>query len=468
MSDAAAAAASITVSPKTCSFWIQRKSRNCKMQVKKGSEFCAEHLSSEKDKIVKVFLGDSTGLLQAEVEEDPRIPCPLDPAHSVYTSKLKAHLKKCNAKDPITMPSYFKADLNLINTGVDRLGEKQSPPKTKELVDRIMKVADEILPEHVKRRCRDDDIESTESTTSMGDTEKHRLQQEALSRHILARFKKDKTVKKKVVVIEFGAGKGGLSSYLWETHFKPTEGTDTIESEFILIDRSNSRCKKDAKMKHEGAAVKRIFIDIKDLDLAELLKEYDSSQTVFLCVSKHLCGAATCLTINSILNYFKGLETEQGCEMTLCVALCCHQCCSWQSYSNVSFLKSVGLILEREDVGGVFDKLKAITSWAVCGRFKDGSDFDSSSDSNDGDTDTEYLLVSKKSKYTDKTTKTQPQKKELIGRLMKRIFDYGRVLKLKEDFDGECEVSHYISEEVTLENAVLLANSHHSTSDASK
>lgn len=396
-----------------CAFFLTKKKRNCKMRVKQGAIYCAEHLTTA----------------EHEGSEDKRIPCPLDPAHSIYESKLKAHLKKCNARIPEVVPNYFSKDMNINNCeGYPVSKSSDKKPSVAEMVERIVTVSGAVLGKHsiYERRFQ-------EEKTSISETEKHRLQQDALSKLILAKT----AGYEKVVVLEFGAGKGGLSSFLWESHFSKNPG---VESEFILIDRSNSRCKKDAKMKHEGAKVKRIFIDIKDLNLEALLADYDKEKTYFLWVSKHLCGAATCLTINSLVNM------KEKVKGTFCVALCCHQCCSWSAYPNKMFLKDVGLVREEEDGEKVFRMMCSITSWAVCG-FRDYSDSDSTDESDN-----------KRVKFNlDEDEIYSDEKKATVGRLMKRLFDHGRELLLKDTLfkNSVCELKHYIEEEVTLENAVL-------------
>ena len=403
-----------------CAFFLTKKKRNCKMRVKLGANYCAEHLITSE---------------HAE-SEDKRVPCPLDPAHSVYESRLKAHLKKCNARIPEIVPNYFSKNMNINvdalvnaeNSSDENSDVKWKKPTVSELVERIFKISEAVIADHpiYQRKLQ-------QEKTAISESEKHRLQQDALSQLILAKT----AGYEKVVVLEFGAGKGGLSNFLWESHFSKKDSTG-IKSEFILIDRSNSRCKKDAKMRHEGAKVKRIFIDIKDLNLESLLTEYDKERTYFLWVSKHLCGAATCLTINSLINM---REKVKG---TFCVALCCHQCCSWQAYPNKMFLKDIGLVQEGEDEEKVFRMMCSITSWAVCG-FR--SDYES---------EDETVKRVKLADILDENELYSDEKKEKAGRLMKRLFDHGRELKLKESL--VCELKHYIEEEVTLENAVLIGH----------
>ena len=457
-----------------CAYWLSKKKRNCKMRVKLGSLYCAEHLTFSS-------LGDDVN------ESDRRIPCPLDPAHSVYESRLRAHLKKCNAKVSKSLPIYFSKDINLCEDPSYDFKSTSKNPTIAELVERICQVFDNVLKQ--KNAPISERFKHESENLIVGDGEKHRLQQDALSQLILERVPKTKEKYEKIVVIEFGAGKGGLSNYLWESACNPKNAHENISGnlssstsplpepvsilmpdvEFILIDRSNSKCKKDAKMKNEGAKLQRIFIDIKDLDLGSLLESYDKERTYFLWVSKHLCGAATCLTINSCINLQK--KNLKVCKGTFCVALCCHQCCSWNSYPNKEFLFKSGLIRkEHEDSEKVFKMFCSITSWAVCGFRNKKEDFVSDyDDDSDSDAVVNENIQSKKlkldtaqsnSKYSFPESELfSNEKKEEIGRKMKRLLDHGRQLKLNSLHDKSldpCELKHYIEEEVTLENAVLV------------
>jgi len=65
-----------------CGYFVKRKQRYCKMKPTKGTTFCAEHGQHDE---------------KNENELRKRIPCPLDPKHSVFEDKLKQQVKKCNA-----------------------------------------------------------------------------------------------------------------------------------------------------------------------------------------------------------------------------------------------------------------------------------------------------------------------------------------------------------------------------------
>ena len=57
-----------------CEFYIERKGRNCGMTCREGTSRCVVHSDSPAK----------------------RVPCPLDPNHSVWEASLQKHLRKCN------------------------------------------------------------------------------------------------------------------------------------------------------------------------------------------------------------------------------------------------------------------------------------------------------------------------------------------------------------------------------------
>uniref|UniRef100_A0A8D2IXW6 tRNA:m(4)X modification enzyme TRM13 n=1 Tax=Varanus komodoensis TaxID=61221 RepID=A0A8D2IXW6_VARKO len=68
--------------PGRCAYFVERKRRFCKMVPARGRRFCGEH-----------------GAHAEEENSRKRIPCPLDPKHTVYEDQLQKHLKKCNSRE---------------------------------------------------------------------------------------------------------------------------------------------------------------------------------------------------------------------------------------------------------------------------------------------------------------------------------------------------------------------------------
>lgn len=310
-----------------CSYYLERKGRFCKMKSKIGFEMCCEHDKSNIE----------------------RIPCPLDPKHSVERSFLEKHLKICNvSKISLQISKGFKEDINI------PLQEFYNCEGRNDLISFIMSSQNE----------RNISLKSWHhgepNKLLKGKSTRHLYQNELLSSVLL------KDIKGDFVFIEMGAGKGGLSkgiaNYLYgfedigfEKKYKSTTKDDANATKFFLIDkRKNFRSKGDSFLKKAGCEFERIFIDIKDVDL-DLIIPIECKNIII--AGKHLCGGATCLTINALE---KLIEKRKGLKIVFGVATCCHQLCSWDSFTDLDKLIKDGINKEN------FDKIRKASSWAVC------------------------------------------------------------------------------------------------------
>lgn len=96
-------------------------------------------------------------------------------------------------------------------------------------------------------------------------------------------------------------------------------------------------------------------MDIADLDLSKVAAVEGCD---VVAVSKHLCGAATDLTLRCLCEGSKVKMELRG----IAIALCCHHRCSWQQLVGQDFLMQLGF------GAADFHLLSHMTSWAVCGR----------------------------------------------------------------------------------------------------
>ena len=92
------------IEPSTCSYFVPRKNRNCRMLVKYGKKFCGEH--------------DIAGTNGRDDQKDDdltnkRITCPLDIKHTCKASKLEKHLKVCPSR-PMPTPIYCVKGVNSV------------------------------------------------------------------------------------------------------------------------------------------------------------------------------------------------------------------------------------------------------------------------------------------------------------------------------------------------------------------
>lgn len=384
-----------------CQHWVERKKRFCKMSVGNGKKFCGEHsITSESD------LSNS------------RIPCPLDPKHTIETKNLEKHLKKCNAKPPEVLPNYITKNYNLgipdDDNQTNEMFRLQDVPEkdlkeTSELVEKLFK---EFIDGKIETNFKDHSaLKSELSNESYGDDKmKHLLQTSS----ILGIMENEEFFQPKTCFIEYGAGKAALTFWL----------ANAIESlkdvKILVIDRASHRHKKDNLVK-DRELIDRVRADIADLRLSKL--ENIQQQDSFVGISKHLCGAATDFALNCILN--GNNESSKKTEKFL-IAVCCHHRCTWDTFIGRNWLKTHGI--NRKS----FNLIIKMVSWCVCG---DGRN--------------------RESKKTQFHRENERKEKEEIGWKCKRLLDYARVQFMNEN-GYETKLCYYIDKSVTLENVCII------------
>ena len=84
-----------------CALWLPKKNRYCNFPPVSGFSYCGHHLASR---------GDAPAAKGQE-----RIPCPLDPNHSIYAKDLQRHLKVCPRAKEVALQEaepYFERNAN--------------------------------------------------------------------------------------------------------------------------------------------------------------------------------------------------------------------------------------------------------------------------------------------------------------------------------------------------------------------
>ncbi|EDW55092.1 tRNA:m(4)X modification enzyme TRM13 homolog [Drosophila sechellia] len=409
----------------TCSYWVPRKKRRCKMTANKGSEFCGAHAPTT---ATTANSDDKSG----EVSFQERIPCPLDHKHTVFKRKLAKHLTICNARDQESSLPYI---VKGVNSGedlkeTDEEFEKFNQIKLHELSDEefysLIDTVKELYDKHINSSIQELQLEheSLKEELSRKDYGQETLRQLTQASSLLGILEHDHQLTDHTSYVEFGAGKGQLAYFLATV----LQEQKLSHSQVVLIDRMSLRHKKDNKLANRDV-VQRIRADIADLKFSALPELKKTQRTVAL--SKHLCGAATDLTLRCILG-----DGNASSDYVL-IALCCHHRCSWRSYVGRKFLQEAG-IGARE-----FAILTKMVSWAVCGtglsrerrKAMESADFQST------ETNTQRLTR---------------QEREQIGQQCKRVLDYGRLDHLRSH-GYQAELKFYVPRDVTLENVVLLA-----------
>jgi len=275
----------------------------------------------------------------------------------------------------------------------------------------------------------------------------------------------------KLCLVEFGAGSAHLS------HLIATVSKEPIS--LLLVDRQANRrtadqrirqglCSKWAKAKldcDEGdivgdevledappqANVHRVQCDICNLDLRVALSNtLVASNVSVIAIGKHICGAASDLSLHCCVQAAKAQRRSDGMSESVSVqgvafALCCHHVCEWSKYVGREWL--IGQGLNEEDFNSMrwFSKL-AHTQYrqrsSHCMEDKLNKQWQSqSSDISD--------------RGNSMSARAAAARAEL-GHLCKRLIDEGRLAFLvREGWD--CRLVRFVDRETSPENVLLLA-----------
>lgn len=407
-----------------------------------------------------------------------RVPCPLDPRHTVLEDQIERHKKKCSALVRVPTEFWYHEDYNIVGQIVTKLSANDKLEETSNNVEigksikadqktvdyklwykKLEQFYKEFLA-NVEPKPLVLEHKGLERRMQQLENPKHAVQQGSLIGHMerVGFF----TCRNNVTV-EFGCGRGELSRYVNQAQFiskrKNAAETEDNSREFLMIDRAGHRMKFDTKLlkdfhefvadeqeqKEVGApVVERIKIDIKDLDLVKALDmkfpgTVATADKTVSAVSKHLCGCATDLTLQCLLNNTRSRNTDLSTKTDnakpglrgVVIALCCRQLCNYESYPLMgrAFLAENGLAASPEE----FRTLTKLTSWAVCSRRPNAD------------------LTSR-----DHPTGLTLEERERLGLWARRCVDYGRVHSLRKA-GMEVDLYQYVPREVSLENVVLVA-----------
>ncbi|NXE15479.1 TRM13 enzyme, partial [Lophotis ruficrista] len=445
--------------PGRCAYFVERKKRFCKMIPAPGRRFCGEH-----------------GQLEGE-NDRKRIPCPLDPKHTVYEDQLQKHLKKCNSREK-PKPVYFVQDINAGLKDVAEIPEKQVPISSlskEELENLIIKLkkASSGLELRLKEQILSHQaLQEALNDPKNGESASKHLKQQA---SILGNMEKLHLLGPGRCFVEFGAGRGKLS------HWVDVALRNVENVQFLLVERATTRFKVDGKHKRRDSVFERLQVDIQHLCLKKV-PILEKTKLPVVGIGKHLCGAATDLALRCLVESYttcfdgeneepapkrsrtdkteaasnnSDKESNNDCKPVagIVIALCCHHKCDWRHYVGREFFKSAGL-------GPVeFNYFQRMSSWATCGMREMVTKASTSEESEEQTSDTEHheQTFSKTESGSDtlQGVLTVEERKE-VGCLCKLLIDHGRIEYLKQR-GYKAALQYYTESAVSLENVLLTA-----------
>jgi len=499
-----------------CHYYVKSKSRYCRNQLASSSTtfssttsnsngddkgnlfllYCPVHASEmqkdDNDDAVSVSVGDKEKKKSTKNKE--RIPCPVDPSHTIYARNLKKHVKSCNKtiqdQTRMSMPFYVEnvnlfdknqANENTSNNhgrsnvavvaNVNSVGDEEKENKDKELrlqesmlrqwlksidqesfVQLVAKIKDLYwklrLDSQIPFDYKEPELCKLLANQNAQSKVKHMKQQCSIIGHMMHQ----NCLSEDMDYFEFGCGKAELSYMIRKAILlRRKQEKDAAEAsavatthpvqEYVLIDRSNQRRKCDNNIRYteqRGTTENRnaspdssVKVNRILIDIAHLY--FDKINT------EH--NNRPCVGISK---HLCGIATDLTLRCVtqtndsdskrdvsgLFIALCCHHKCSWNSYINQKFFEQHGF------TGREFEQIKLLTSWAIC-QFKNQE-----ANVTESDTLNNFSI----------------QDRIELGFMCKRIIDYGRILYLQQqNFDAN--LVYYCDRDITPENCLLVCTS---------
>lgn len=442
-----------------CNFIKPKNNKRCGLQVRKGQKYCFAHInlvngkdSSEPSSVSEVESVITRTNKKGEVIK--RVRCTVDPSHTVWENHLSKHVKICNVakmKKEIeekkkTCP-WFRINYN-VNDTKEEDGKVSNNDinyeKWKNLIQKWTSKHDILFPDELPLNNIEfkDGLEERFAELS---NQKHIRQQSSL----IGQLFENKLVVKDAdpgIVIEFGCGRAEFTRYFNKAIGKVQEHSGKSLAKYLLVDRENPRLKFDKKIISDseeigltGVKVERLKVDIKDLKLVEILKDFQISNNTdfdremsYIGISKHLCGVATDLTLRCLVNTQKDSESEKnrfkfgGCL----VAMCCRHCCkyNWLLNESKQYLQDNFGIDESN-----FFYFKKMFAWATNGVNPKMS----------------------KTEAGDHFTGLSIEEREIIGLKMRRILDESRKYAMGQR-GFQVKIVRYVDRDVSLENNCII------------
>lgn len=464
-----------------CDHYIARKRRFCRTEKRVDSRFCHTHSVSDSS----IGQQNSSATLDEGDESHlRRVPCPINPNHTVYASRLQRHVRVCPDLRFVTsrLP-YYREDAHAFRGRVycgeegptaQRITHSHLPASSlHQLIARVRECYFSVVqPQMVLMAFEECPAKNELPHSTRNLSSKHGPQHCALLRcaeRAMCSFYESEGQKGRpraaiAGFVELGAGKGGLSvalqSALTSHSFsglggvalaKRTAGDDTsAQPLLVVIDVDNFRRKGDGRVCRTALPLVRLRVNIKDLDLARALSDPSvrhrpenvgadgaeshagprthspTSEEHWVALGKHLCGACTDFALSCVTSTDDNKKDHPN-FIALVLATCCHHRCELQHLN--SFLLSESdqqgaLRLPGTDYTVSSDEFAAIasmSSWAVSGAFVD-------------------------------------EERRLTGVCCKRVIDAWRVAFLKHSGYRRAYLCQYTGRDVTEENVCIVAH----------
>lgn len=341
-----------------CQVFLPLKRRQCKFPTYAGSAFCVHHVGTVQPSIAPVY----SPAAEQCTPSDTRVPCPLDPRHSVFAHKLESHLRSCNRSkdaDKLREQPWFSRGLHAACSAppcapAHDAGERAD---LRELIARI-KAAHASLGELVQPAAR----AAERPAAPLPSSQKHAAQCAALAELAVRGARRDGEPR---MFVEFGAGNATLSEAVaLACAADPSASSGGAPPcTLVIVDKIVPRSKSDRRLRElPDVRMARLRTDICDVDLSRVRELGWGGRAHRCAMAKHLCGDAADLALRCCAHGASAASSGPPgtCAVdSVLIATCCHHRCSWGSYVNR------GALLEWGLTEATFPLATAMSHWAV-------------------------------------------------------------------------------------------------------
>lgn len=364
-----------------CCFFLKNKNRYCNIGRTPNSKFCGNHQSNDNEAVFTSRVRKQAGF-NIEIS---RVPCPLDPSHTVFSHKLQSHLKICNVNIRnmrMIKEVYYCENCNS-GSNIASLDEEVN---VDDLAIKIRDVYDKVVRPNVHKSYMVDlgdsvecIISSTIGKATAFSRTRHAEQDVRIIEQMVgcglfdhnqdSRIPVETAVPRDLTVIELGAGKGMLGLAINSLY---------PDAKLVLVERNGLRHKADKVLREKNIAFQRVRMDIRHCLLSKLPgivpvdieKEMNKNiQKDVILTAKHLCGLATDISIRSAACFSDvsdgGLHVAGEDDSTsapklrgMAIATCCHHACSWSDYAGADWFLNNGFTAAE------FHLMKSWSGWA--------------------------------------------------------------------------------------------------------
>ena len=418
-----------------CQYFMEQKRRFCNVARTPDSLYCGNHAA---------FCSDSLKPARK------RIPCPVDPSHSIYADCEQKHVKICNiATERRAMESHPYYCLNC-NSGAQPsdADTDSSVVDPDALLSKInsfysslgalvaVEPRDVNAPVSDELRLIEETVVKAVAPAQSSFKQLRHAQQDAKIVYEMVKHKLlspspncDRPSSIHTVYIELGAGRGVLGQAV---------SSVSSESSLVLVERSGQRRKADTQLRRApGGQFTRIRMDIRHCRLSglpPLSLEHKRGPKRVVVIAKHLCGVATDLALRSLETLPEGTASRG-----LSIATCCHHACMWDDYVGKDWLVASGF--SRSE----FNVLRFWSSWAFTlgsTRVSDASDPQEHAPEAQ-DQEKEHQTPALPQSVARPSGVTREAMAE-CGFKIKRLLDYGRLRYAREKLGlSACRVVQY-------------------------